>query len=78
LAQICNLHKGLIKYYKFNVIIPMNIHFQIAHLKLFAYEKKLNKKVVELVAHVQQIGKKGMSSFGYGIIIFFDATKPLK
>ncbi len=56
----------------------MNIHFQIAHLKLFAYEKKLNKKVVELVAHVQQIGKKGMSSFGYGIIIFFDATKPLK
>jgi len=34
--------------------------------------------VVEFVAHAQQLGKKRMSTFGYGIITFFDATNPLE
>jgi hypothetical protein len=33
--QISTLCKGLIKYNIINGVTPMNIHVQIAHLKLF-------------------------------------------
>jgi hypothetical protein len=39
MAQRSMLHKGLIKYNKTNIIIPMNIHAQITHLRLFAQRK---------------------------------------
>jgi hypothetical protein len=47
--------KGLITYYKFNGITPMNIRVQIAHPKFFAHEKQLKEKVIECATHTWQL-----------------------
>jgi hypothetical protein len=47
--------KGLITYYKFNGITPVNIHVQIAHPKFFVHEKQLKERVVELATHTWQL-----------------------
>jgi len=39
MVQRSMLHKGLIKYNKTNIIIPMNIHARTTHLRLFAQRK---------------------------------------
>jgi hypothetical protein len=49
----------------------MIIHVQTTHLRLFAQRKQqLNEKVVELILHVQQLGKKIASPSTYAIIAF--------
>jgi hypothetical protein len=59
LVQIFTLHKRLIKYSKVNGIIPMTIHVQIAHSKLFTLKKQQLNEVAKLVhVHVQQPRKK--------------------
>jgi len=52
-AQRFTLCKGLIKYNMVNGIIPMIIHVQTTHPRLFTQRKQLSEKVVELVVHVQ-------------------------
>ncbi len=53
------LHKRLTKYNKVNGIIPMTIHVQIEHLKLFVSKKQQLSEVAKLViVHVQQPWKK--------------------
>jgi hypothetical protein len=48
------MRKGLVKYNKVDGIIPMSIHVQIAHLKLFALRKQQLSVVVEpTIIHAQ-------------------------
>jgi hypothetical protein len=47
--------KGLITYYKFNSITPMNIHVQTTHPKFFVHEKQLKEKVIKLATHTWQL-----------------------
>ncbi len=54
LAQRSIMRKGLVKYNKVDGIIPMSIHVQIAHLKLFTLRKQqLNVVVEPTTIHVQ-------------------------
>jgi hypothetical protein len=45
----------------------MSTPMQIANAKLLAYKKEFRDKMVELVLHTQQLGKK-VGPFGYAII----------
>jgi hypothetical protein len=56
----------------------MIIHVQTTHLRLFTQRKQLNDKVVKLIAHVRQLGKKRTSPFAYAIIAFFAAINLYK
>jgi hypothetical protein len=49
--QIFTLYKGLIKYNKVNGMIPINIHVQTTHLKLFAQKKQFVEKVTKPTTH---------------------------
>lgn len=46
----CN---GLVKYNKINYIIPMNIHVQTTHLKLFSHRNNNSMREVTKLTHTQ-------------------------
>jgi hypothetical protein len=58
LMQIFTFYKGLIKYNKVNGMIPINIHVQTTHLKLFGQKKQFMEKVAEPTTHRQWPNKK--------------------
>jgi hypothetical protein len=79
LVQRSMLHKGLIKYSKVNGIIPMTIHVQTAHPRLFVQRKQqLSEKVAKFVDHVQQTRKKRITISPCAITSFFGSTNLLK
>ncbi len=78
-AQRSMFRKGLIKYSKVNGIIPMTIHVQIAHPKLFEQKKQqLSENVAKPVVHVRQLTKKITTPSPFTITSFFGATNPYK
>jgi hypothetical protein len=70
--------KSLIKYNKINGIIPITIHVQTTHPRLFTQKKQLNENVAKYVAHVWQLKKKITTPFGYAITIFLVPQTPTK